>query len=435
MLDAQGELCYIIHRVEDVTEFARLKHLTTEREQITEELRSEAARMEAEIFRRAQDIQVANQQLRTLQAELELRVEARTSELRREMRERERAEDALRESEDQLRQSQKLEAIGQLAGGISHDFNNLLTVILGYGEAVRADAGLSAEARSDLDEMLKAGHRAAELTRQLLIFSRQQLLELHVLDLNGALASLQSMLPRVLGEDIELRFTQASDLDPIRADPGQLQQLVMNLAVNARDAMPRGGKLLIETANCELDEYYAAEHLEISPGRFVMLSVSDTGKGMDRRTQARIFEPFFTTKERGKGTGLGLSTVFGVVKQCGGSIWLQSEPGRGTTFKLYFPSHLDAGPRTQPSARADARMGGTETVLLVEDDEQVREVADLVRAARPAIKVLFMSGYTDDVILQHRVLESDAEFIQKPLTSELLTRKVRSVLDAGPPAN
>ncbi len=486
VLGATGEVDYIIHRVEDVTEFVRLKQQGSEQHRVTEELKIRADRMEAEIFRRAQELQDANRMLREFQGELEERVLARTAELRRaneelkrEIAERERTEEALHRSEEQLRQSQKLEAIGRLAGGIAHDFNNLLTVILSYSEILLRGGAPAGPVRDGLNEIKAAGTRAATLTSQLLAFSRQQVLEPRIIDLNEALTQLHQMLGRVLGEDIELRLSLAPALAKVKADRGQLDQVVMNLVVNARDAMPRGGRLAIETANVTLDEGAAATHFDVRSGSYVMLAVSDTGEGMDAATQSRVFEPFFTTKERGKGTGLGLSTVFGIVKQSGGTIYLYSEPGVGTTFKLYFPRVEGNPDRSEhPAPRPSRGARGTETVLLVEDEEHVREVAGtilreagfhvLVAASpgealllceqsperidllvtdvimpkmngrqlaerildlRPGIRVLFMSGYTDDVVLSQGILEFGASFIQKPITPDSLTTKVRDVLD------
>ncbi len=485
VFDERGEVAYIIHRVEDVTEFVRLKQEGSEERKIAEELRTRAGMMEAEIYRRAQEIQDANRRLRDLHADLERRVEARTADLKRaneelqwEISERQKTEEALRRSEEQLRQAQKLEAIGRLAGGIAHDFNNLLTVILSYSEVLLELIGPERPMRAEVEEIQRAGVRAADLTRQLLAFSRQQVFDPAVLDLNQVLTGVHKMLTRVLGEDIELTMLLAPHLGWVKADQGQIEQVVMNLAVNARDAMPDGGKLTIETANVELDEDYARGHLEVSPGPYVLLAVSDTGIGMDRATQARVFEPFFTTKERGKGTGLGLATVFGIVKQSGGSVWIYSEPGAGATFKIYLPQIESPEAMARPAALSAAIPRGSETILLAEDEDQVRavargilqragyhvleartpgealliseqhpvgidllltdvimpkmngrELAERIVSMRPGIKVLFMSGYTDDVILHHGVLDSGVAFMQKPLTPDSLTRKVRQVLD------
>ncbi len=379
--------------------------------------------------------------------------------------------------EEQLRQSQKMDAVGRLAGGVAHDFNNLLSVILSCGEMALADMSPNEPSRADVQEIMKAGSRAAELTRQLLTFSRQRLMQPKVLTLDTLLASMDKMLRRIIGEDIEL-VSVAAPSGKVRVDPGSIEQVILNLVVNARDAMPTGGKLTIEVANVMLEKAYAEEHLGAAPGPHVMLAVTDTGVGMDRTTQARIFEPFFTTKEQGKGTGLGLSTVFGFVRQCGGSIWVYSEPGKGATFKIYFP-RVDAALDPLSIETGAATMRGTETVLLVEDDAQVRSVASSIltrsgytvletrliedavaycaehpdpihllltdvvmprisgpelakqlTAIRPRMRVLYMSGYTDDSVVRHGVIDDAVAYLQKPLTPEGLTRKVREVLDA-----
>jgi PAS domain S-box-containing protein len=380
--------------------------------------------------------------------------------------------------EDQLRQSQKMEAIGRLAGGIAHDFNNLLTVINGYSELTYQ--GLSADDpnRSNVEHIKQAGARAAALTGQLLAFSRRQVLALKVLDLNAVVTNMDKMLQRVIGEDIALATVLQPGLGRVKADPGQIEQVILNLAVNARDAMPQGGKLTIETKNVELDRTYADQHIAVQPGPYVLLAVSDTGCGMDKETQARIFEPFFTTKEKGKGTGLGLSTVYGIVKQSGGYIWAYSEPGRGATFKVYLPRVEEAVATVEPRALSAESQRGSETILLVEDEAGVRmlartvleakgytvlearhseealalsgqhagpihlmvsdvvmpgmsgrELAERVKSARPNMKVLYVSGYTDDAVVRHGVLESGTAFLQKPFTPNALARKVRETLD------
>src|SRR3989449_2775141 len=382
--------------------------------------------------------------------------------------------------EMQLLQAQKMEAVGLLAGGVAHDFNNVLTAIGGYAELVREDLPGEDARRHDVEEILRATERAATLTRQLLAFSRRQVLAPRVLDLNGVVAGVDNMLRRLIGADVELRTALGPVLGAVRADPGQLDQVIMNLVVNARDAMPRGGKLTIETANAELDESYALEHPSVVAGPYVMLAVSDSGVGMDAATQARIFEPFFTTKEKGKGTGLGLATVYGIVKQSGGNIWLYSEPGRGTTFKIYLPPVGQPPELPPPTPAAPAKPPGTETVLLVEDDEAVRtrarkmlashgytvlaapsgadarelaashagpihllvtdvvlpgmsgrELAARFQSVRPALKVLYTSGYTDEAVVHHGVLDPGIAFLQKPFTSGALARKVRETLDSG----
>jgi PAS domain S-box-containing protein len=382
-----------------------------------------------------------------------------------------------REKEEQLRQSQKMEAVGQLAGGIAHDFNNLLTAITGYSELTLRRLQAEDPLYRNVTEIKKAGERAASLTRQLLAFSRKQVLQPKVLALNSIISEVEKMLSRLIGEDIELRTVLEPQLGSIKADPGQIEQVLLNLAVNARDAMPHGGKLTIETGNVYLDGEYAKQHIAVNPGHYVMLAVSDSGTGMDEKTQARIFEPFFTTKEAGKGTGLGLSTVYGIVKQSGGNIWVYSEVGRGTSFKVYLP-HVDEGAQEyKRSAEPEDALQGTEMILLAEDEEMVRklarevlemygykvleaanggaallicerhqepidllitdvimpemggrELADRLSQLRPEMKVLYMSGYTDNAIVHQGVLDEGANFIQKPFSPQTLASKVREVL-------
>jgi PAS domain S-box-containing protein len=399
----------------------------------------------------------------------------------RDVTERRRAEVALRDSEERLRQSQKMDAIGRLAGGVAHDFNNLLTVILGYSEQILERLQLPADesTRRAAAEIRSAAERAAGLTGQLLAFSRKQMLKPTELDLNLTLTGTTRLLRRLIGEDITLDVKLEPDLGLVHADEGQIQQVIMNLAINARDAMPNGGRLTLTTANAELDATYAQHHAPLTPGRYVMLTVNDTGTGMDPETRARAFEPFFTTKEQGKGTGLGLSTVYGIVKQSGGYIWVYSEPGAGTAFKIYLP-RLDA-PLSGPEAvSVPGRLQtGTETVLLVEDETMVRnllagmmersgyrmltaasgeeaanvaanyqgpihlmvtdvvmpgiggpELAQRLAPFHPELKVLFISGYTDDAVLRHGVREGVASFLQKPFTLVALARKMREVLDS-----
>ena len=383
-----------------------------------------------------------------------------------------------RNLEEQLRQSQKMEAIGQLAGGVAHDFNNLLTAINGYSSLALQRVDDDSSIKPYLEEVKKAGDRAANLTRQLLAFGRKQILQPLALDLNSVVSDMNKMLRRLIGEDIALTAKLAPDLRKIKADPGQVEQVLINLVVNARDAMPTGGSLTIETANVHLDRDYASRHVGIQPGRFVMLAVSDTGSGMDETTRARIFEPFFTTKEKGKGTGLGLSTVYGIVQQSGGSIWVYSEPNQGTSFKVYLPELQNDASANVVESTIDVIETGSETILLVEDEEVVRglttnilegagyhviaagggaeaaklcadrnapidllltdvvmprtsgkEVADQLTKMQPGLKVLFMSGYTDEAIVHHGVLDANVEFIQKPFTPVALSRKIREVLD------
>jgi len=380
--------------------------------------------------------------------------------------------------EEQLRHSQKMEAIGQLAGGVAHDFNNLLTAINGYSSLALQRANPDSRTKTYLEEIKKAGDRAANLTRQLLAFGRKQMLKPVALNLNEVVFDMNKMLRHLIGEDIKFDAKLDPQLKKIKADPGQIEQVLVNLVVNSRDAMPQGGALTIETANFEVDQHYTGKPLALPPGGYVMLAVSDTGCGMSTDTKARIFEPFFTTKDKGRGTGLGLSTVYGIVKQSGGNIWVYSEPKRGTTVKVYLP-HFDCDEKQaeHPGVEAAAPLG-SETILLVEDEEVVRglarqilqqagynvldagsgdealrmcrehsdpihllltdvvmpetsgkEIAQSLTSLRPATCVLFMSGYTDDAIVHHGVLDSNVEFIQKPFTPVALARKVREVLD------
>jgi PAS domain S-box-containing protein len=379
--------------------------------------------------------------------------------------------------EERLRQAHKMEAVGGLAAGIAHDFNNLLTAILGFSELVLARSDLAAPVRLDMEQIRGAGNSAAALTRQLLAFSRKQILQPQILDLNQLVERIRKLLQRTIGEDIHLVITLAAPLGRVCADPGQIDQVILNLAVNARDAMPAGGTLTIETGNVDFDEAYCTWHPDAAPGPHVMVAVSDTGVGMDEGVRAHLFEPFFTTKARGKGTGLGLATVYGIVKQSEGSIWVTSEPGRGTTFKVYLPRTAHAAIETAVLG-ATSLHRGTETVLLVEDQAEVRAVAlaclarhgyrvleasrgdDALRVAaqyegpidllltdvvmpamsgadlarellriRPDVRVLYASGYTESVIVSHGVLEPDVDLIQKPFTPERLLQKIRDVLD------
>jgi PAS domain S-box-containing protein len=393
--------------------------------------------------------------------------------------ERKLAEEALHASEEQLRQSHKLEAIGQLAGGVAHDFNNLLTVITGYSDLVLRRIDNDNPLRPNLEEIKKAGERAASLTRQLLAFSRKQVLQPKVLQLNAIVADIDKMLRRLIGEDIDLLTLLEPSLGRIKADPGQIEQVIMNLAVNARDAMPHGGKLTIETANVYHDSNYAKDHVTTRPGHYVMLVISDTGTGMDAEIQTRIFDPFFTTKGSGKGTGLGLSTVYGIVKQSEGNIWVYSEKGRGTTFKIYLPCVDESALIDRNGEVPTDSPQGLETILLAEDEEQVRqmtrgilemsgyrvldasngqealsifrkhrsqidlvltdavmpqmggrELAENLYRISPGVKVLYMSGYTEDAIVRHGLLDQSNWFLEKPFTPDALMRKLREVLDA-----
>jgi len=383
-----------------------------------------------------------------------------------------------RRLEEQVRAAQKMEAVGRLAGGVAHDFNNLLTVITSYSDILLEDLPPQDPRREDVEEICKAAASAAGLTRQLLVFSRQQVLEPRVLNVNAVVTNAEKLLQRLLGEDITLVTALAPQLGAVKADPGQLEQVVVNLAVNARDAMTDGGKLTIETANADMDEAYVRDHPLAKPGQYVMLAVSDSGVGMDEETQRRIFEPFFTTKEAGKGTGLGLATVYGIVKQSGGFIWVYSEPGHGATFKVYLPRVEEPVESLTADVAPRESLRGTETVLLVEDAAAVRavtrqvldrlgytvleapngqaalhlatkhhgpihllltdvimpelggrQVAEQLRALRPEIRVLYASGYTDDAVVRHGVLQPGIAYLQKPFTREVLARKVREVLD------
>ena len=381
--------------------------------------------------------------------------------------------------EEQLRQSQKLEAIGRLAGGIAHDFNNILTAIMGYSALLQCGLDKGDPKQQEVEEIKKAVRRASSLIQQLLAFSRRQVLQLRVLDLNAVLMNIQQLLQRLIGEDTELIILPARSLGHVKADPGQIEQVLMNLALNARDAMPKGGKVTIVTENVMIDEAFARRHLIPHPGPHIMLSVTDTGSGMDEETQAHIFEPFFTTKEQGKGTGLGLATVYGIVKQSGGSVFVYSKPGKGATCKIYLP-RVDEAVTVVESVHASVEPPqGSETILLVEDEEPVRElvrkvlerngyrilearhgdeaiticaqhkgeisllvtdvvmprmsgreVAERLLVSHPKMKVLYLSGYTDDAVVRHGVLQSMTAFLQKPFTPDALAHKVREVLDS-----
>jgi two-component system cell cycle sensor histidine kinase/response regulator CckA len=384
-----------------------------------------------------------------------------------------------RRLEEQLHQSQKMEAIGQLAGGVAHDFNNLLCIINGYSDIVYSALRPDDPLRNLVDEIRKAGERSASLTRQLLAFSRKQVIVPKVLDLNEVVSEMGKLLLRAIGEDIELVLHLQPGLAPIHADPGQMEQVILNLAVNARDAMPQGGRLVVQTGNVELDEGYARRHAEVVAGPYVLLELRDTGCGMTPVVKAHLFEPFFTTKEVGKGTGLGLAVVHGVVSQSGGYIEVDSEPGRGTSFKIYLPRAQPTNHPTTSVAEVKVAPRGSETVLLVEDAQAVREVnrrilvrggyavleacdgqealrvagqhrgpihlllTDVVMPAmggrqlaehlsglHPSMKVLYVSGYPDDAVVEHGIREGEVHFLQKPFSPSVLTQKVRDVLDA-----
>lgn len=427
---ANGELTYIIHRVEDVTEFIRLRQFGNEQEKLSQEFRTRAEHMEAEVYLRAKQLEEANRK--------------------------------------------RLEAVGRLAGGVAHDFNNLLSVILGYAQLAMERCDGQQLLSDNLQHIERAARNAATLIRQLLAFTRQQVLEPKVLNLNAVVERVEPLIQRLIGENIDFQVKLEPRLARVKADPGQIEQVIMNLALNARDAMPEGGKLIIETSNEELDD---ATPPQPAGRASVVLSVSDSGIGIDQATQERIFEPFFTTKPRGKGTGLGLATVYGIVQQSGGHISVHSERGTGTIFKIYLPATCEAlTPPTPIDARA--RMTGSETILLVEDQPALRELmqtilerqgyrvlcaesstqalekakssggaihllvtdvimpgmngrslAEELRSTRPQMKVLFISGYTDDMVLQHGQLEVGMGFLPKPFSPETLGHKIREVLD------
>ena len=549
VLGAAGEVAYVIHEVEDVTDFVRLKQQGAAERKVTEELRSNAARMEATLqataryralMEQANDailildlsgtILEANRESERLfglprarivgrnyddfvvpeeradsasrrglvGSEGTIRVpnrhmersggtvvtvdvsgslvrlgdESRVLAILRDVSERQRLE-------AQLLQSQKMESVGRLAGGVAHDFNNLLGVITGYGDLLLHEIGPGHPSHRRVVEIRKAADRAASLTRQLLAFSRKQVLQLRVLDLNAVVAGIEPMLRRLIGEHIALITALDNGVGRVKADLGQMEQVIANLAVNARDAMPRGGKLLIETGNVELDAVYAATRADARPGPHVMLAVSDTGHGMDAEVLGHMFEPFYTTKAPGLGTGLGLATVYGIVRQLGGQVMVYSEVERGTSFKIYLPRLEAAADQLQVAAAAGPPPGGTETVLLVEDEPALRvlveeiltkggyhvlqnekpeaalalaashggaidlvltdvimpnmsgrQMADALRLERPRIRVLFMSGYTDDAISHHGILEPGTHFLEKPFTADGLLRKIREVLEA-----
>jgi signal transduction histidine kinase len=387
---------------------------------------------------------------------------------------------ARKKTEAQLQQAQKMEAVGLLAGGVAHDFNNILGIITGYCGLLLRDLDARDRQRPRVEHVLSAAERGAALTRQLLAFGRKQVLQPRVFDLNAVVVDTERMLRRLIEESVQVTTVTASRLGRVKADPGQIEQVIMNLAVNARDAMPQGGKLIIETADVDLDEIHARSHPGVAAGRYVVLAVSDTGHGMDAATIARVFEPFFTTKEPGKGTGLGLATVYGIVKQSGGHISVHSALGRGTTFKVYLPLSQDDLAAPVVAAKGTAA-GGSEAILLLEDEPALREVirevletagytvvtgptpkdalqsaldervavglvltdvvmpnlngrdaAARVRDVHPGAPVLFMSGYTDEAIGHHGVLEATEHFLQKPFTTEVLLEKLRQVLQARP---
>ncbi len=435
VLGKDGELEYIIHRVEDVTEFAQMAQFGSEQKELTQKLQTQLEHLEAEAYQRGQQLEEANRR--------------------------------------------RLETVGRLAGGVAHDFNNLLAVILGYARVVRERLPQDSPLQPELLQIEKAGNKGASLTRQLLAYSRRQVLEPKVLNLNKVVEGIEPFLRRLMGAEIELSIRLDINPGRVKADPGQIEQVLMNLAINARDAMPNGGKLTVETSRAELDETYAHGRSGIKPGPYVVMMVSDNGVGMTSATKERLFEPFFSTKEAGKGTGLGLATVYGIVKQSGGNIWAYSELDMGTTFKVYLPQTEEALSREGAVESDNNAANGKETVLLVEDHPDLRDLltsmlerygytvlsapnpakgletansyqepihllvsdvmlpgmngrqfADEMTKSRPGIKVLLMSGYTENIITQQSPLDGGTAFLQKPFTQEVLARRIRQLLDS-----
>ena len=452
------------------------------------------------VFSAIRDItlqQQARKELAEAKETLELRVRDRTAELRqsnqalqaeiarRELaqRQRDREQERAKRLEEQLAQTERMEAIGRLAGGVAHDFNNLLGVILGVTELLLQDESLDKRLGERIQEIKLAGEEATSLTRQLLAFSRQQVSGRQLLQLNVVLRDMQPLLARIVRESIHFELELGKQVGSISINRSQLAQVILNLVANARDAMTSGGRLKVETSNVELGESYAREHVDVRPGSYVQLSVTDTGSGMDRETVGRIFEPFFTTKEQGRGSGLGLATVYGIVRQSGGHVWVYSEPGLGTTFKIYFPRVIEASDSPPRSAQADAASAAWETILLVEDsrllakvtrdflvsdgydvlmassprealriaeshhapihllltdvvlpDMNGRELAEQLLKKRPEMKVLYMSGYTSGILLEHAFRAEDSAFIEKPFSHDALSRKVRHTLNPSMPS-
>lgn len=435
VLGKDGGILYIVHRVEDVTEFVRLQQSELEQSKVSGELRTRAEKMEAEVYLRAHQL-------------------------------------------DELNRN-RLEALGRLAGGIAHDFNNLLGVILGNAQLLQEKMSEENASSRGLAHIILAANRAADLTRQLLAYSRQQVLEPKVLDLNEVLAGLEAMIRRLIRENVEIRVVTDANLDLVKADRGQIEQIIMNLTINARDAMPEGGKLIIETSRVVIDEEYQRQHpnVAVKTGQYVMLSVSDTGLGIDPETQVHIFEPFFTTKAKGQGTGLGLATVYGIVKQSGGYVWVYSERGKGTSFKVYLPRTEEAPAAVGTIENSHQPLSGSETILVVEDQPMLRELivrmldgngytvlsadkpsmglhvarsyagpihlvlTDVIMPGmngramieqltriRPDTRTLFMSAYTEDIIDHHGELLKGAGFINKPFTKQALCTKIRAIL-------
>ncbi len=432
-----------------------------------------------EIGQLTNSFNIMAEDLRIHHSHLDRLIKGRTAELRNANEKLQQEINGRKRMEEQFRQAQKLESVGRLAGGVAHDFNNLLTTIIGYSELISAEKDLDDTTKEGVQEIRNAGVRAAALTQQLLAFSRKQVLQPRVIDLNSLITKLGKMLRRLIGEDIDLITELDSNLGHIKADPGQVEQVIMNLVVNARDAMPDGGRIIIETQGLYLDESYHQQHPQVTPGDYVLLAVSDTGHGMDEETRNHIFEPFYTTKGVGEGTGLGLSTVYGIVKQSGGFIWVYSEPEQGTTFKIYLP-RLTATKKQQESlSEKQDPVGGAETVLLVEDEESLRKLASKILKKHgycvieatdgrnaleivnkkdhpeidllvtdvimpkmggkelseklfeeyPELKVLYICGYTDNAIAHHGVLDEGVSLLQKPFSPQSLAEKVREALD------
>jgi len=451
--------------------FSAIRDITLQR-QARKELAEAKETLELRVRDRTRELQQANQ---ALQAEIARR------ELAQQQRDQE--QDRAKRLEEQLAQTERMEAIGRLAGGVAHDFNNLLGVILGNSELLLQDESLGKRLGERLQEIKMAGEEATSLTRQLLAFSRQQVFERQILDLNVVLRDMQPLLARIIRESIHFELDLGKQVGSIRIDRSQLAQVILNLVANARDAMTSGGRLRVETCNVELDESYTREHVDVRPGSYVQLSVTDSGSGMDRETVSRIFEPFFTTKEHGRGSGLGLATVYGIVRQSGGHVWVYSEPGLGATFKIYFPRVIEASDSPPRRVLADAASSASETILLVEDsrllakvtrdflvsdgydvlmaanpreafriseshhapihllltdvvmpDMNGRELAEQLLAKRPEMKVLYMSGYTNGILLEHAFRAEDSAFIEKPFSHDALSRKVRHTLNPRMPS-
>ena len=489
VLGADGEVAYIIHQVQDLTGLVGLPPGEPAPAEVPPGREPQAPPAEAGSPPRGHDVHEANwllekayQELTKLSEELEVRVTERTAQLAEANAKLESELEDRKQLEYQLLHSQKLEAVRRLASGVAHDFNNLLTILQGYSELILTQSQAGTSQREQLLEITRASEGAAVLTRQLLAFSRQQLLDVRVIDLNSVVAEVENILRRTIGEDIELVTMLDNGPCHINADRGQVEQILLNLAVNARDAMPKGGKLTIKTSTVELGAAYSSKRLGVTPGPYVVLAVSDTGVGMSLEIQEHIFEPFFSTKPKGKGTGLGLSTAYGVIKQIGGNISVDSEIGHGSTFRIFLPrvaESVEAEPAAPPAQAKATRLEGNETILLVEDEDGVRSLlrralksmgytvlearlstealdvlqqagkpvdlvltdvvmpgmsgpalAEKIKAVNPGVKLVYMSGYSDDTLLRHGLRESGEHFIQKPFGPADLIRKIREVLDA-----